>query len=338
MQRADKEVTTACAVLKQLTIDVKNAMNDMPDPTAEQLDSTTTYNIIMINVHLGLVYYRMSNKRLVILGLGVLLVACMVFAGVAGSNDDLLLAKKSKHSGGGSKSGGSGSGSNSGGGSSDKGNGGSSGSGSGSNDNGDKGSEGPSKETPKVEPNTPDQGNTGNEPASPVIQLPPLTTTPTEPVNPGPPANCMAIGCPGSPPQTPTTPAPTDKCAFNPDSPNCKPDPITGKCPPGFSHNVHDNCFPSGPCPSGFGRHDNDESGKCFPTPIHCPPGFFPKHGVCTKDIFINIHNVIHSSSSGSHSLSSGCYDAIKIAWLSKIERSRNQEVDSFIDNCLGVH
>lgn len=77
MQRADKEVTTACAVLKQLTIDVKNAMNDMPDPTAEQLDSTTTYNIIMINVHLGLVYYRMSNKRLVILGLGVLLVASL---------------------------------------------------------------------------------------------------------------------------------------------------------------------------------------------------------------------------------------------------------------------
>jgi len=67
----------------------------------------------------------MSNKRLVILGLGVLLVACMVFVGVAGSNDDLLLAKKSKHSGGGSKSGGSDSGSNSGGGSSDKGNGGS---------------------------------------------------------------------------------------------------------------------------------------------------------------------------------------------------------------------
>lgn len=152
----------------------------------------------------------------------------------------------------------------------------------------------------------------------------------------------MAVGCPGSPPQTPTTPAPTDKCAFNPDSPNCKPDPVTGKYPPGFSHNVHDNCFPSGPCPSGFGRHDNDKSGKCFrtgnppnfchfsntrvagfphsciPNPIHCPPGFFPKHGVCTKDIFINIHNVIHSSSSGSHSLSSGCYDAIKIAWLSK--------------------
>ena len=101
---------------------------------------------------------------------------------------------------------------------------------------------------------------------------------------------------------------------------------------------MHDNCFPSGPCPSGFGRHDNDESGKCFPTPIHCPPGFFPKHGVCTKDIFINMHNVIHGSSSSSHSLSGGCFDAIKIAWLGKIERSQNQEVDNFIDKCLGVH
>jgi hypothetical protein len=131
---------------------------------------------------------------------------------------------------------------------------------------------------------------------------------------------------------------PDQSCAFNPDSPKCKPDPITGKCPPGFSHNVHDNCFPLGPCPHGFGRHDGDESGKCFPTPIHCPPGFFPKHGVCTKDIFINIHNVIHGSSSSSYSLSGGCFDAIKIAWLGKIERSQNQEVDNFIDKCLGVH
>ena len=44
VQRADKEVTTACAVLKQRTIDMKNAMNDMLDPTAEQLDSTIANN------------------------------------------------------------------------------------------------------------------------------------------------------------------------------------------------------------------------------------------------------------------------------------------------------
>ena len=63
------------------------------------------------------------------------------------------------------------------------------------------------------------------------------------------------------------------------------------------------------------------------------------KHGVCTKDIFINIHNVIHgSSSSGSHSLSIGCFDAIKIAWLGKVHREQNHEADQFIDKCLGVH
>ncbi|MGC2428969.1 MAG: hypothetical protein WA421_18190 [Nitrososphaeraceae archaeon] len=53
----------------------------------------------------------------------------------------------------------------------------------------------------------------------------------------------------------------------------------------------------------------------------------------CTKDIFINILNVIHgSSSSGSHSLSIGCFDAIKIAWLGKVHREQNHEADQFID------
>jgi hypothetical protein len=88
----------------------------------------------------------------------------------------------------------------------------------------------------------------------------------------------------------------------------CKPDPITGKCLQQFSRNVHDNWFTSG----------------------KCPPGFFPKHGGCTKDIFINIQNVIHESS-GSHNLSSGCFDTLNVAWLEKIERSQNQEVDNLI-------
>ena len=135
---------------------------------------------------------------------------------------------------------------------------------------------------------------------------------------------------------------PDQSCAFNPDSPKCKPD-SNGQCPPGFSHNVHDNCFPSGKCPPGFGRHDGDESGKCFPNQNNpfkpCPPGFNLEQGVCNKDIFITIHKTIHSSSSGgSHSLSSGCFDAIKIAWLGKVHRGQNQEADNFIDKCLSVH
>ena len=67
-----------------------------------------------------------------------------------------------------------------------------------------------------------------------------------------------------------------------------------------------------------------------FPTPIHCPPGFFPKHGVCTKDIFINLHNVIHGSSRGSHGLSSGCFDAIKIAWEKFIEAKIRRQIVSW--------
>jgi hypothetical protein len=116
----------------------------------------------------------------------------------------------------------------------------------------------------------------------------------------------------------------------------CKPDPITGKCLQQFSRNVHDNWFSSGKCPPGFGRHDNDERGKCFPKPIRYPPGFFPKHGGCTKDIFINIQNVIHESS-GSHNLSSGCFDTLNVAWLEKIERSQSQEVDNLIDMMVDI-
>lgn len=56
---------------------------------------------------------------------------------------------------------------------------------------------------------------------------------------------------------------PDKSCAFNPDSPKCAPD-SQGNCPPGFGHNVHGNCFPSGPCPKGFGKHTDDETGKCF--------------------------------------------------------------------------
>jgi hypothetical protein len=59
---------------------------------------------------------------------------------------------------------------------------------------------------------------------------------------------------------------PDSDCFFNPNGlAKCKPDPITGKCPSGFSANDKGNCFPKGPCPSGYVRKDNDESGTCFP-------------------------------------------------------------------------
>jgi hypothetical protein len=53
------------------------------------------------------------------------------------------------------------------------------------------------------------------------------------------------------------------------------------------------------------------------------------------------IHKTLRSSSSGSgsitHSLSAKCFDQIKIAWLAKIHRGQNQEVDKIIDKCLNV-
>lgn len=73
-------------------------------------------------------------------------------------------------------------------------------------------------------------------------------------------------------PNKPNIPHPDKDCAFDPDVlTKCKPD-NNGRCPPGLSHNAHDNCFPSGKCPSEFSRQDEDESGKCFPdkqTPLN---------------------------------------------------------------------
>jgi hypothetical protein len=57
---------------------------------------------------------------------------------------------------------------------------------------------------------------------------------------------------------------PDFNCHFHPNDDRCAPD-SDGNCPPGFAHNSKGNCHPMGPCPNGFGRHDDDESGKCFP-------------------------------------------------------------------------
>ena len=60
-------------------------------------------------------------------------------------------------------------------------------------------------------------------------------------------------------------PKPDNSCLFHPEQMKCKPDPITGKCPPGFSMNVYEHCFPNIPCPKGFENHDEDETGTCYP-------------------------------------------------------------------------
>jgi hypothetical protein len=56
-----------------------------------------------------------------------------------------------------------------------------------------------------------------------------------------------------------------DSCLFHPEQEKCKPDQITGKCPPGFSMNENEHRFPDKPCPQRFEKHDNDETGACYP-------------------------------------------------------------------------
>jgi hypothetical protein len=78
---------------------------------------------------------------------------------------------------------------------------------------------------------------------------------------------------------------PDKGCAFHPDSPKCAPD-SQGNCPPGFSHNVHGNCFPPGKCPSGFSRHNDDETGKCFSNKS-------PHHGGSNTKVIV-VHKTVH--------------------------------------------
>jgi len=58
---------------------------------------------------------------------------------------------------------------------------------------------------------------------------------------------------------------PDNSCLFHPEQMKCEPDPITGKCPKGFSMNVYEHCFPKMHCPEGFENHNEDETGTCYP-------------------------------------------------------------------------
>jgi hypothetical protein len=60
-------------------------------------------------------------------------------------------------------------------------------------------------------------------------------------------------------------PTPDDSCLIHPEQEKCKPDQITGKCPSGFSMNENQHCFPDKPCPQRYEKHDNDETGGCYP-------------------------------------------------------------------------
>jgi hypothetical protein len=106
----------------------------------------------------------------------------------------------------------------------------------------------------------------------------------------------IGISCPPPPPECKSDehldngkcvkngPGPDDDCLFNPSLSKCKAtcdENNNCQCPEGFSMNEDDHCFPDKPCPKGYERHNEDESGKCFP--ITCPPDqqFDPKVNKC---------------------------------------------------------
>jgi hypothetical protein len=57
---------------------------------------------------------------------------------------------------------------------------------------------------------------------------------------------------------------PDDSCLFNPSLNKCNPD-QNGNCPSGFSLNGKEQCIPDKSCPFGFARHNDDETGTCYP-------------------------------------------------------------------------
>src|SRR5918911_4992421 len=64
-------------------------------------------------------------------------------------------------------------------------------------------------------------------------------------------------------------PGPDEDCVFNLSLSKCKATCDANnfcQCPKGFSMNEDDNCFPDKPCPKGFERHNEDETGACYPT------------------------------------------------------------------------
>jgi hypothetical protein len=124
---------------------------------------------------------------------------------------------------------------------------------------------------------TPTDGNTLTPPP-PIQPLLPLNPPPSEvdcsktpddpscpPPKPVPPVDCVANPTdPSCPP-----PAPDDSCLFHPEQKICGPD-QSGNCPPGFLLNGKGQCIPDKECPAGFEKHDNDETGACYPKVKDC--------------------------------------------------------------------
>jgi len=82
--------------------------------------------------------------------------------------------------------------------------------------------------------------------------------------------------------------------------------------------------IPSGCSHGGCVPHVNDQ------LPPKQPPTLIQE-----INIILNIHKTSHSSHKTG--ISSACYDALKVAWMGKVYRGQNQQVDQFLNSCLEV-
>lgn len=110
-------------------------------------------------------------------------------------------------------------------------------------------------------------------------------------------------------------------------------------CEPGF---IRDPSFPTCNSKASVCRDhpqtkgcnsQNEDAGRCL-------SGRELRQDFCIR-VILTIHHSGSSSNSNNnnpnHSVSDKCFSQIKIAWLAKIQRGQNSQVDSIINNCLGI-
>lgn len=121
---------------------------------------------------------------------------------------------------------------------------------------------------------------------------------------------------------------------------------LSGDCPKPNFRNGENPIVPTNPnqphCMIPEGCPSPNHPPIHFPPFVHCGHGFSVDHGRCERTVIVNIiHHSSGSSGSGSsgssHSLSAKCFDSIKIAWVGKIHRGENHDVDKIIDDCLNL-
>jgi|SRR5215831_17530859 len=122
------------------------------------------------------------------------------------------------------------------------------------------------------------------------------------------------------------------------------PEPINDPLHPGkddtkdISDIPGENCNDKGQCATGI-----DKPKPIPPCRFDCPrpPPPPPKPG-CDSIICITIVKIIHGGSGSHHSSNSGsmsqlCYSVMHMVWNSHMQKGQNNEIDNYVNNCLGA-